>query len=158
MRVASVFIAFAALSDAFVLAPGAQTHVARGALTSEAPTMQIGPVSIKIAAAGTALVGTVVATKKFMPKKEAADVTAFRSSLGSMESLSGLADLKLEREEKEGRKAGVWKEYIKADGRVWFYNTETKIQTWIKPDEFVKLDEVKAAAEAANQARGTSLG
>ena len=52
----------------------------------------------------------------------------------------------------------MWKEYIKADGRIWYYNTETKIQTWIQPEEIKKLDEVKAAAEAANQARGTSLG
>ena len=85
-------------------------------------------------------------------------MSAFRSSLGSMDSLSGLSELKLEMEEKEGRKVGVWKEYIKADGRIWYYNTETKIQTWIQPEEIKKLDEVKAAAEAANQARGTSLG
>ena len=75
-----------------------------------------------------------------------------------MDSLSGLAELKLEREEAEGRKAGVWKEYIKPDGKRWYYNTETKVQTWNVPDEIRKLDEVKAAAEAANQARGTSLG
>ena len=85
-------------------------------------------------------------------------MTAFRSSLGGMESLSGLSELKLEQDGREGRKAGVWKEYVKQDGRKWYYNTETKIQTWQVPDEFKKLDEVRAAAEAANQARGTSLG
>lgn len=67
-------------------------------------------------------------------------MSAFRSSLGSMDSLSGLSELKLEMEEKEGRKVGVWKEYIKADGRKWYYNTETKIQTWKVPDEIKKLD------------------
>ena len=84
-------------------------------------------------------------------------MTAFRSSLAGMDSLSGLADLKLEREEREGRKAGPWKEYIKPDGKVWYYNTETKIQTWMVPDEIKKLDEVKAAAAAANEKRGTGL-
>ena len=52
-------------------------------------------------------------------QKESADVTAFRSSLGGMESLSGLSELKLEREEVEGRTAGPWKEMIKNDGRIW---------------------------------------
>ena len=51
--------------------------------------------------------------------------------------------------------AGVWKEYIKNDGRKWYYNTETKKQTWIVPDEIKKLDEVSAAAKAKNEARGT---
>ena len=46
-------------------------------------------------------------------------MTAFRSSLGGMESLSGLSELKLEREEVEGRTAGPWKEMIKNDGRIW---------------------------------------
>ena len=41
------------------------------------------------------------------------------SSLGGMESLSGLSELKLEREEVEGRTAGPWKEMIKNDGRIW---------------------------------------
>ena len=53
------------------------------------------------------------------------------------------------------RVAGEWKEYVKADGRVWYYNTNDGKQTWIKPDVFVKLDEVQAAAAAANSARGT---
>ena len=38
-----------------------------------------------------------------------------------------------------------------------YYNTETKIQTWMVPDEIKKLDEVKAAAAAANEKRGTGL-
>ena len=38
-------------------------------------------------------------------------MTAMRSSLAGMDSLSGLSELSLEREEgKEGRTAGVWKE------------------------------------------------
>ena len=53
---------------------------------------------------------------------------SFRSSLGGMESLSGLSDLKLEMEEQVGRVAGVWKEMVKPDGRKWYYNTETKKQ------------------------------
>ena len=51
----------------------------------------------------------------------------FRESLAGMESLSGLSELKLEREEQEGRKAGVWKEYIKSDGRKWYYNNNMYI-------------------------------
>ena len=95
-------------------------------------------------------------TKKLLPKKkEDASVTAFRSSLAGMDSLSGLSELKLEQDGREGRKAGVWKEYIKGDGRKWYYNTETKIQTWKVPDEIKKLDEVAAAAAAANEARGS---
>ena len=50
-------------------------------------------------------------------------MTAFRSSLGGMESLSGLSELKLEREEVEGRTAGPWKEMIKNDGRIWCAST-----------------------------------
>jgi len=109
----------------------------------------------KLAVAGTAgVVGAVVASRKFLPKKEDASVTAMRSSLASMDTLAGLSDLKLEREEVQGRIAGVWKEYVKPDGKKWYYNTETKVQTWNVPEEFVKLDAVKAAAEAANAARG----
>ena len=120
------------------------------------PTMQLGPLSYKLAGAGAAaVVGGVVTATKLIRKKEDPSVTAFRSSLGSMESLSGLNELKLEREEREGRKAGVWKEYVKPDGKCWYYNTETKIQTWIVPDEIKKLDEVSAAARAKNEARGS---
>ena len=36
----------------------------------------------------------------------------------------------------------------------WYYNTETKTQTWIKPEEFIKKDAVSAAATAKNEARG----
>ena len=45
---------------------------------------------------------------------------------------------------------------IKSNGRKWYYNTETKIQTWNVPDETKKLDEVSAAAVAANEARGAN--
>merc|ERR1719199_520283 len=133
-------------ADAFQLAPAGPRHNNRAV----APEMVLG---YKLAAVGAtaAVGGVVVATKKFLPKKkESADVTSFRSSLAGMESLSGLAELKIEREEVEGRKAGVWKEYVKADGRKWYYNTETKIQTWKVPDEIKKLDEVAAAAAAAS--------
>merc|ERR1719310_1957103 len=91
--------------------------------------------------------------KNLFKRKEDKQVTDFRSQLAGMDSLSGLSDLKLEREEKVGRTAGVWKEYIKADGRVWYYNTETKIQTWVTPDEIKKLDAISAAAAAKNEAR-----
>jgi len=57
--------------------------------------------------------------KKVFSKKEDPNVAAFRSSLAGMDSLSGLSEMKLEREEKEGRVAGEWKEYIKNDGRKW---------------------------------------
>merc|ERR1712070_875593 len=111
--------------------------------------------SYKLAAVGvTAVCGTVVATQKLLPKKEDPNIAAMRSSLAGMDSLSGLSDLKIEVDGREGRKAGVWKEYVKQDGRKWYYNTETKIQTWVVPEEFKKLDEVAAAAAAANDARG----
>jgi len=136
-------------SDAYVLTPaGPRASSSRVAQ----PEMVL---SYKLAAMGaTAVVGGVVASKKFLPKKEDPSVAAFRSSLSSMDSLSDLAELKIEQEGREGRTAGVWKEYVKADGRIWYYNSETKIQTWMQPDEFKKLDEVSAAAAAANDARG----
>ena len=55
----------------------------------------------------------------------------------------------------QGRKAGDWKEYIKNDGRKWYYNVETKKMQWTVPEEFVKLNEIAAAAAAKNEARGT---
>ena len=89
-------------------------------------------------------------------KPESKETTDFRSTLAGMESLSGLSDLKLEREEgREGRVIGVWKEYVKNDGRKWYYNTETGKMQWTVPDEFQKYDEVQAAAAAKNEARGT---
>ena len=39
--------------------------------------------------------------------------------------------------------AGVWKEYVKADGRKWYYNTETRVMQWTVPEPFCKLDEVR---------------
>ena len=38
---------------------------------------------------------------------------------------------------------GVWKEYVKADGRKWYYNTETRVMQWTVPEPFCKLDEVR---------------
>ena len=35
---------------------------------------------------------------------------------------------------------GVWKEYVKADGRKWYYNTETRVMQWTVPEPFCKLD------------------
>lgn len=109
-----------------------------------------------------ALLACMRQVKKFAPgllpkKKEDANVAAFRSSLGSMDSMKELSELKLEEPEgKKGRIVGPWKEYIKSNGRKWYYNTETKIQTWNVPDEIKKLDEVSAAAVAANEARGAN--
>ena len=59
-------------------------------------------------------------------------MTAARASLSSMQSLSSLSSMKLELEEdgKAGRVAGPWKEYVKNDGRKWYYNTETSKMTW----------------------------
>lgn len=70
-----------------------------------------------------------------------------------LSTLSDLSELSLDEGEKIGRTAGNWKEYIKNDGRIWYYNTETGEQLWRAPPEFVKLDEVSAAATAQNDAR-----
>jgi len=93
--------------------------------------------------------------KKLFQKKEDPAVTAARASLSSMQSLSSLSSMKLELEEdgKAGRVAGPWKEYVKNDGRKWYYNTETSKMTWTKPQEFITLDKVTEAAAAANAAR-----
>eukprot|EP00325_Prymnesiales_sp_UTEX-LB-985_P008206 CAMPEP_0174711618 /NCGR_PEP_ID=MMETSP1094-20130205/12882_1 /TAXON_ID=156173 /ORGANISM="Chrysochromulina brevifilum, Strain UTEX LB 985" /LENGTH=155 /DNA_ID=CAMNT_0015910581 /DNA_START=32 /DNA_END=499 /DNA_ORIENTATION=+ len=120
------------------------------------PEMVLG-YKLAAGAATATVVGGVVAIKKVLGKREDPAVAAFRGSLSSMDSLSGLSELKLELEGQVGRVAGVWKEYIKNDGRKWYYNTETGKMQWIVPEEFVKLDEVSAAAAAANSARGTSL-
>ena len=90
-----------------------------------------------------------------MAARSAAEAAKGRAALAGMSTLSDLSELKLEQEGKAARVAGEWKEYVKADGRVWYYNTNDGKQTWIKPDVFVKLDEVQAAAAAANSARGT---
>ena len=74
-----------------------------------------------------------------------------------MDSLSGLSDMQLETEGgAQGRVAGVWKEYLKNDGKKWYYNTDTGKMQWAVPPEFVKLDEVSAAAAAAAEKRGLS--
>jgi len=148
-RALAVLCLLCGRTDAFVLTTGPRAASLRVAAE---PEMVL---AYKLAAVGvTAVVGGVMATKKLLPKKEDPNVAAFRSSLAGMDSLSGLAELKLERDGREGRTAGVWKEYVKQDGRKWYYNQETKIQTWNVPDEFKKLDEVAAAAAAANNARG----
>ena len=97
----------------------------------------------------------VVTVRKALANRKDPAVESFRASLGSMEQLSALSEMKLETGEKVGRVAGVWKEYIKSDGRKWYYNTETSIMQWKVPDEYKVLDEVAAAAAAANEARGT---
>ena len=150
VRVASVVIGCLASAEAFTIVP----HAAPRAQMARCAEPQANLVL------GTAVTGVVAGTgflaKKWIDNRpESKEVTDFRGSLAGMESLAGLSDLKLEREEKEGRRAGVWKEYIKNDGKKWYYNTETKIQQWIVPDEFKKLDEIAAAAAAKNEARGT---
>ena len=69
-------------------------------------------------------------------------------------TLADLSELSLDDGEKIGRTVGNWKEYIKSDGRVWYYNTETGEQVWRAPECFAKLDEVSAAAAEQNAARG----
>jgi len=146
-----------ASAEAYVLAPTGPRAVARAAT----PEMSLlSPMGLGAVAAGVG--SSILAVKKFAPgllpkKKEDANVAAFRSSLGSMDSMKELSELKLEEPEgKKGRIVGPWKEYIKSNGRKWYYNTETKIQTWNVPDEIKKLDEVSAAAVAANEARGAN--
>merc|ERR1719424_2337205 len=88
-----------------------------------------------------------------MASRESLEAERSRASLAGMSQLSGLAEMSLEREEgKEGRQEGVWKEYVKADGRKWYYNTETRVMQWTVPEPFCKLDEVAAIAKAANEA------
>mmetsp|Transcript_23731 Transcript_23731/g.60688 ORF Transcript_23731/g.60688 Transcript_23731/m.60688 type:complete len:159 (-) Transcript_23731:212-688(-) len=145
-----------ACANAFTVAtpfPHRSTQCAR---VSTAPTCVI---SYKLAAAaGTAaVVGGGVAIKKVLdkrPKKDSPEVAATRAALSSMSSLSDLSEMKLEQDGTEGRVVGVWKEYIKSDGRKWYYNTETRKMTWMVPDEIKKLDEVSAAAAKKNEERG----
>ena len=53
-----------------------------------------------------------------------------------------------------GSESGRLKEYIKSDGRKWYYNVETKKCRKV-PEEFEKLDAIAAAAAAKGEARGT---
>ena len=153
MRCATIALSLLAVTvDGFSLTP--VTHTRTRTTNTE---MVIG-YKVAAGAAVSGIAGVVVATRKVMAAQNAAEAEKGRAVLAGMSDLADLADLKLEREEKVGRVAGVWKEYIKADGRVWYYNTDTGKQTWIVPEEFAKLDEVKAAAAAANAGRGTSLG
>ena len=50
--------------------------------------------------------------------------------------------------------AGVWKEYVKADGRKWYYNTETRVMQWTVPEPFCKLDEVRDYPRSPEITRG----
>lgn len=184
VRVASIVVGCLASAEAFTVVP----HVAPKVQMSRRCADPEANLVI-----GTAVTGVVAGTgflaKKWLANRpESKETKDFRASLANMESLSGLSEMKLELEEglREGRKAGVWKEYIKADGKkcaqatfkprppalsllyscaysarvripcaAGYYNTETKIQQWIVPDEFKKLDEIQAAAAAKNEARGT---
>merc|ERR1712124_214457 len=90
------------------------------------------------------VVSTAVVARKMMASRESLEAERSRASLAGMSQLSGLAEMSLEREEgKEGRQEGVWKEYVKADGRKWYYNTETRVMQWTVPEPFCKLDEVR---------------
>jgi len=140
--VVALFIAsYIASTDAFMVsAPACSLRYA--SRSTPPPTMGLG-----------------TRLKKIFKRKEDPSVTAFRSSLSSMDQLSDLSERSLEkREGRAGRTAGVWKEMIKADGRKWYYNTDNGTQQWTVPEEFLKLDEISAAAAAANAERGTSLG
>uniref|UniRef100_A0A0D3JD67 WW domain-containing protein n=2 Tax=Emiliania huxleyi TaxID=2903 RepID=A0A0D3JD67_EMIH1 len=83
-----------------------------------------------------------------------------------MSQLSGLAEMSLEKWGQGGaagepprlayRRAdsalqtleGVWKKYVKADGRKWYYNTETRVMQWTVPEPFCKLDGAPARRAA----------
>lgn len=152
--IATIALSLLATSaDGFSLTP--VVHTRTRATNTE---MVLGYKLAAGAAVGGLTAGVVVATRKVKAAQSAAEAEKGRNILSGMSDLADLADLKLEREERVGRTAGVWKEYIKADGRVWYYNTDSGKQTWIQPEEFAKLDAVKEAAAAANAGRGTSLG
>ncbi|EOD15032.1 hypothetical protein EMIHUDRAFT_256551 [Emiliania huxleyi CCMP1516] len=53
------------------------------------------------------------------------------------------------------RTEGVWKKYVKADGRKWYYNTETRVMQWTVPEPFCKLDGCNVASEDAQCISGT---
>lgn len=45
-------------------------------------------------------------------------------------------------------KKRVWFETMSAQGHLYYWNSETKQSSWIKPEEFISLDEQKMLAEA----------
>jgi len=154
LRTVAALLALPAAQGFVVTAP--TTPHAAVAVCRSAPAPQMGVVSTKlVVAGGVAVAGGVVAAKRFLDARPDPKVADYRASLAGMESLKGLSELSLEREEgRAGRVAGEWKEYIKADGRKWYYNTESGKMQWAVPEEFAKLDEVAAAAAEKNAARG----
>ena len=133
-----------------------QLSIALLALVACANAFNVMPVARPVCSSRVQQPAMVLGSiKKLFQKKEDPAVTAARASLSSMQSLSSLSSMKLELEEdgKAGRVAGPWKEYVKNDGRKWYYNTETSKMTWTKPQEFITLDKVTEAAAAANAAR-----
>merc|ERR1740127_125027 len=91
-RVMAAVALLVASSNGYVLAPTCSRPSSRTSTTEMVLSRPL------VAAVGTAAVGgVIIATKKFLPKKEDPAVAAFRSSLSGMETLSGLAEMKLER-------------------------------------------------------------
>ena len=45
------------------------------------------------------------------------------------------------------KKSTVWTEHKAADGRVYYYNMETKQSTWEKPDELKSKTEVSSRTQ-----------
>jgi len=150
-RIIAVCLAAAAGADAFspVAMPTVRT---RGAvLRSAEPDMGLGYKLAVLGTTGAVVFGTRFVAQKITKARETSEADKGRAALAGMSTLSSLAGQKLELEGgKAGRIAGQWKEYVKADGKKWYYDTVTCTMTWNKPEVFKKMDEVSEAATAAN--------
>ena len=79
-------------------------------------------------------------------KEDSPEVANFRASLSGMSDLADLSSMSLDqRESRNARQLGDWKEIIMADGRTYYRNVgdgvDRGVERWSMPDEF------KAAAE-----------
>lgn len=98
LRAVAALLALPA-AQGFVLTAPTTPHAA-AAVCRSAPAPQMGVVSTKlVAAGGVAVAGCVVAAKKFLDARPDPKAAEFRASLAGMDSLKGLSELSLEREE-----------------------------------------------------------
>merc|ERR1719410_1594795 len=75
-----------------------------------------------------------------------------------MPGLNPLSPTNTANQTKTGKKCGDWQSYITDKGKTYYFNAVTKVNTWDKPDEFVKAEKEieEKEKEKANYNLGTA--